>query len=161
MAASASTERNTWRRLAPTIRSRASSRVRCPTMIENVLKMVNAPTNSEMNAKTSSAVEKKRQRLVDRARLLVHHGLPGDHLHARRQVPGDGLLDRGLVGARVGHHVDVVELADLLDDVLRGREVNAARVAPARLLAVPNWAMPVMVKVRGGPATGCGPAARR
>ena len=37
MAASASTEPNTWRRLAPTIRSRASSRVRCPTMIENVL----------------------------------------------------------------------------------------------------------------------------
>ena len=68
MAASPSTERNTWRRLAPTIRSRASSRVRCPTMIENVLKMVNAPTNSEMNAKTSSAVEKKRQRLVDRVR---------------------------------------------------------------------------------------------
>ena len=30
--------------------------------------------------------------------------------------------------------------------------VNAASVAPARLLAVPNWAMPVMVKVRGGPA---------
>ena len=36
-AASASTEPNTWRRLAPTARSRASSRVRCPTMIENVL----------------------------------------------------------------------------------------------------------------------------
>ena len=27
-------------------------------MIENVLKMVNPPTNNEMNAKTSSAVEK-------------------------------------------------------------------------------------------------------
>ena len=37
MAASPSTDPNTWRRLAPTIRSRASSRVRCPTMIENVL----------------------------------------------------------------------------------------------------------------------------
>ena len=37
MAASVSTERNTWRRLAPTIRSRASSRVRWPTMMENVL----------------------------------------------------------------------------------------------------------------------------
>ena len=30
--------------------------------------------------------------------------------------------------------------------------VNAARVAPARLSAVPNWTMPVMVKVWGGPA---------
>ena len=37
MAASPSTDPNTWRRLAPTILSRASSRVRCPTMIENVL----------------------------------------------------------------------------------------------------------------------------
>ncbi len=30
--------------------------------------------------------------------------------------------------------------------------VNAARVDPARLLAVPNWAMPLIVKVRDGPA---------
>ena len=58
MAASARTERNTWRRLAPTTRSRANSRVRWPTVIENVLKMVKAPTNSEMNANTSNAVEK-------------------------------------------------------------------------------------------------------
>ena len=52
------TERNTWRRLAPTMRSRASSRVRWPTMMEKVLKMVNPPTNREMKAKTRSAVEK-------------------------------------------------------------------------------------------------------
>ena len=37
IAASVSTERSTCPRLAPTIRSRASSRVRWPTMIENVL----------------------------------------------------------------------------------------------------------------------------
>jgi hypothetical protein len=30
--------------------------------------------------------------------------------------------------------------------------VNAARVAPAMLFAVPNWAMPVIVNVRGCPA---------
>ena len=30
--------------------------------------------------------------------------------------------------------------------------VNAASVAPARLFAVPNSVMPVIVKVRGGPA---------
>ena len=57
--ASTSTDRNTCRRLAPTIRNRASSRVRWPTRIEKVLKMVNPPTNREMKAKTSSAVEKK------------------------------------------------------------------------------------------------------
>ncbi len=58
MPASTNTERNTWRRLAPTIRRRASSRVRCPTRIEKVLKMVNPPTNSEMKANTNNAVEK-------------------------------------------------------------------------------------------------------
>ncbi len=31
--------------------------------------------------------------------------------------------------------------------------VNAASVTPARLLTVPNWAMPVIVNVRGGPAS--------
>ena len=43
----------TCRRLAPTARSRASSRSRWATMIENVLKMTNDPTNSAMNAKMS------------------------------------------------------------------------------------------------------------
>ena len=59
MAASPSTDRNTCRRLAPTMRSRASSLVRCPTMMENVLKMVKAPTKSAMKPKTRSAVLKK------------------------------------------------------------------------------------------------------
>ena len=41
------------------MRRSASSRVRCPTMMENVLRMVNPPTKSAMNAKISSAVLKK------------------------------------------------------------------------------------------------------
>ena len=56
-AASPRTERNTCWRLAPTIRSSASSRVRWPTVIEKVLKIVKPPTNSAMPAKISSAVE--------------------------------------------------------------------------------------------------------
>ena len=36
-AASPTTERRTWRRVAPSMRSSASSRVRCATVIENVL----------------------------------------------------------------------------------------------------------------------------
>ena len=35
--ASSTTERSTWRRLAPSVRSSASSRVRCATVIVNVL----------------------------------------------------------------------------------------------------------------------------
>ena len=84
------------------MRSNASSRVRWPTMIENVLKIVNAPTNSEMKAKTSSAVEKNDSAWSIDAGLLVDHGLTGDDLDAVRQDLRDGALDLGLVGARCG-----------------------------------------------------------
>ncbi len=43
---SASTERSTWRREAPSVRRVASSRARWATVIESVLKMTNAPTKS-------------------------------------------------------------------------------------------------------------------
>ncbi len=58
MAASPITDRKTWRRLAPTMRRRANSLVRWPTMIENVLRIVKPPTKSEMKAKTRRAVLK-------------------------------------------------------------------------------------------------------
>ena len=45
-APSSTTERSTWRREAPSVRSVASSFVRCATVIESVLKMTNAPTKS-------------------------------------------------------------------------------------------------------------------
>ena len=51
--ASSTTERSTWRRDAPIVRSSANSRVRCATVIENVLKMMNAPTKSAIPAKAS------------------------------------------------------------------------------------------------------------
>ena len=50
-AASARTAERTWRPVAPTARSRAISLVRCDTMIEKVLLMMNAPTNTAMRAK--------------------------------------------------------------------------------------------------------------
>ena len=48
--ASSSTERSTCRRDAPSVRSVANSRVRWATVIESVLKMTNAPTNSAIAA---------------------------------------------------------------------------------------------------------------
>ena len=50
---SSTTDRSTCRRDAPRVRSVASSRVRCATVIESVLKMTNAPTNSETPPKPS------------------------------------------------------------------------------------------------------------
>ena len=120
MAASASTDRNTWRRLAPSTRSRASSRVRWPTMIEKVLKMVKPPTNSAMKAKISSAVEKNPRAWLMVARRLVGHRLPGHHLDARGQHPGDGPLDLGLVRPGGGQHVDRVVLTDPVEQLLGG-----------------------------------------
>ena len=45
---SSTTERSTCRREAPSVRSVASSFVRCATVIESVLKMTKAPTKSAM-----------------------------------------------------------------------------------------------------------------
>ena len=84
---SVSTERRIWRRLAPSVRSSANSRVRCATVIENVLKMMNAPTNSEMPANASSAVRRKprlsRMSLDWLGRLLV----AGAHRARARAAP--------------------------------------------------------------------------
>ena len=56
--ASSSTEPSTCRLLAPSARSRPFSRVRCATVIENVLKIMNAPTSSATTAKISRKVLK-------------------------------------------------------------------------------------------------------
>ena len=46
--ASTSTERSTWRRVAPSVRSVASSRVRCAIVIDSVFAITKLPTNSAM-----------------------------------------------------------------------------------------------------------------
>ena len=56
MAAWSRIEVNTCGGEAPTARSRANSRIRCRTDMENVLEMMNPPTKREMPAKTSRNV---------------------------------------------------------------------------------------------------------
>ena len=46
------------------MRNKASSRVRCPTMMENVLRMVKPPTKSAMKANTNNATLKKPSALL-------------------------------------------------------------------------------------------------
>ena len=50
---SSSTERRTWRREAPSVRRVASSRVRCATVIDSVLKITKEPTNRATPPKPS------------------------------------------------------------------------------------------------------------
>ena len=47
---------STWRRVAPSERSMANSRMRCATVIENALKMMNAPTITATPPKASRIV---------------------------------------------------------------------------------------------------------
>ena len=56
VSASSITEVSTWRRVAPSVRSSASSRARWATVIENVLKIRKAPTSTAMNANASRPV---------------------------------------------------------------------------------------------------------
>jgi len=111
----------------PTMRRSASSRVRWPTVIENVLKIVNPPTKSEMKANTNSAVEKEREALVDRVRLLlatvwpVTTSVPGGSARrwpARRPPCRPGV-------ARTSMRV----LADLAEHGLGRRQVEDRQVA--------------------------------
>ena len=50
---SMTTDRMTWRREAPSVRSVANSRERWATVIDSVLRITNAPTNSAMPPKPS------------------------------------------------------------------------------------------------------------
>ena len=54
--ASTSTEPSSWRRLAPSARSSPFSRVRCATVIANVLNIMNPPTSTATTAKISRNV---------------------------------------------------------------------------------------------------------
>jgi hypothetical protein len=121
-------------------------------MIENVLKMVKAPTNSEMNAKTSSAVEKKPSAWLTELVLSVTTVCP-----VTTSTPGGRTLAMACWTAGLSAPGAVTTLMSSSLPVswamawAVGR-VNAARVAPARLFAVPKSAMPLMVKVCVGPA---------
>ena len=152
MAASARTDRKTWRRLAPTMRSRASSRVRWPTMMENVLRMVKPPTKSAMNAKTNSAMLKKLRAwpiaLVASSTtvLPVTTSTPGGRERAMARCTLCWLLPG------VATTLMVSNLPTSPSTAWAVGMSNAARVAPARLSAVPKRARPLMVNVRGGPS---------
>jgi hypothetical protein len=61
---SSTTERSTCRREAPSVRSVASSRVRCATVIESVLKITNAPTKSAIPPKPSRKPRMKLMKLA-------------------------------------------------------------------------------------------------
>ena len=64
--ASSSTLARTWRRVAPTIRSRPNSFVRCATVIDSELKIVKAPTSTATPAKASRTVRRMLDEQLER-----------------------------------------------------------------------------------------------
>ena len=149
--ASKRTDRKTWRRLAPTIRRSASSRVRCPTVIEKVLKIVKPPTNSEMRAKTSSAVEKKPSdwfMALDCSAATVCPVTTSTPAGSTAAIPCSTavLFASGVVMTSM-----VLRWPSSPKSRWAVGRLNAAMVAPARLSAVPNPTIPERVKVCGEP----------
>ena len=142
ISASPRTERNTWRRLAPTMRSSASSRVRWPTMMEKVLRMVKPPTNSAMKAKTSNAVLRKPRAWPMALVASLTTVWPVTTSAPCGRTPRDGALDGRLVGAGLGHDIDGVELAHLAHELLGRGRVEAGQGGPGKVVGRPETHQP-------------------
>ena len=129
-AASVRTDARTWPRLAPSARRSASSRVRWAVMIENVLKMMNAPTNSAMNAKTRRAVLKNPSPSLSASvfssatALAVTASTPSGSTCSIRR---DAILR---------DHVDRIEDAHLAEGLLRGRQVEHREGRPGEVVGL-------------------------
>ena len=148
---SPSTDSRTWRPLAPIARSRAISRIRWATMIENVLKMMKQHTNSAMRAKIVNAVLKNERPCwiafwfssVSLAPVITW--IFGSAIFSRIRSTSVCCEIPGVAGDR-----DAVELPDRLGDLLRARGVvNCTVVAPPGESASPNFAMPLTVYFAG------------
>ena len=122
IAASTSTDVITWARVAPSARNSASSRVRCATRMLNVLMMRKLPTNSEMNAKTSSGVPMN-VLIVELGALLRGRRrlLPGLCHRVTRQGRGDVLPEHDVGHAALRADKDAVVLVLPFQDPFRGR----------------------------------------
>ncbi len=99
--ASSITERRTWRRVAPSVRRVASSRVRCAIVIESVLAITKPPTNSAIPANAS----RKFWMIVEEAAgvvgCLLRLRFAGAHFRVGRQQ-GTDLAQRAARGCEPG-----------------------------------------------------------
>ncbi len=143
--ASTITESSTCRRLAPIARRSAISLERCATMIENVLKMMNAPTKSAMKANTRRAIRKNPSPCFS----AFDCSSATDELVTACTPLGStcSMLVRSVAGSTPSAALTEIEskTPTLSSTFCAVGVSNSARVAPARLSASPNPAMPEMV----------------
>ena len=139
--ASRITDVTSWRRLAPSVRSMANSRVRWATVIENVLKIRNAATNSDTPAKISSAV-----------RRMLMNSLTSSFCEAVFSSPVSTSTERGSASLSVrfrtaGATPSAATLIWSNSPFLRvmrwaSGSVNTAMLEPPKELTLPSLAMP-------------------
>ena len=147
--------RSTWRREAPSVRSVANSRVRCAIVIESEFAITNAPTKSATPPKREQELLQEGEEAVDVLRVLRRLRVAAAHLRAGRQDRAHArdqlrLRDTGLL-----RDPDLVELAVLVEQRLRGRQVEAGeRRSADRRRRRRTWRFRRSGTARPGRATG-------
>ena len=107
-------------------------------MIENVLKMVNPPTNRAMNAKTSSAVEKNDSAWLIELVFSFTTVCPVTTSTPRGRTPAMARWTAALLAPGAVTTLMLSRWPASWRTSCAVGSVNAARVAPARLSADPN-----------------------
>ncbi len=131
--ASMSTDASTCRRVAPSVRSVASSRVRCATVIDSVLAITKLPTNSATPPNASRKSWKIREEAARVLRGLLGLRGAGPDLGVGGEQAADRGHQRRARVTRVDGHVDLVVAALLGEDALcRGQREDRQRGAAER-----------------------------
>ena len=122
--ASIITEPSTWRRAAPTMRSIANSRVRWATVIESVLKIVNAPTRTATPPNTSRTVLMMPMNFFSPSSVKRSCAAAVWTWRSAPTAAATARADVGRGGAGAARDEDRVVAALLVEQLLRGREVE-------------------------------------
>ncbi len=151
--ASSSTEPSTCRLLAPSARSSPFSRARCATVIENVLKIMNAPTSSATTAKISMKVLKKAMALANWSCISLVTAAP-----VMASVPCGSAWRRLLTSCccetpGLATNKMLVYFPGAVTSCCATGVVNSTTDAPPGLSAVPNAMTPTTWTRCGGPLT--------
>ncbi len=150
--ASTTIENRTWRRDAPSVRSVASSRVRCAIVIDSVFAITNAPTKSAIAPNASRKYWRKLRKPFVSFVSCFACAWPVLHLRVGGQDRRISATSCAGVTPGFACDADLVELPDSLEEPLRGRQVEhrERRAAEARRAA----------EVHDAGDRGCGSPAR-
>ncbi len=124
-------ERSTCRREAPSVRRVANSRVRWAIVIESELAITKLPTNRATPAKTSRNVFRKERKPVVAEASLVACWAPVRTWVSSGSTVRISATSRWGLTPGLGADADVVELAELAEQALRGREIKPGQGGPA------------------------------